>query len=204
MRVSKRRWWPLVAAVLLAGCFGGAQSGPRIELFRLDYQATAPGGSPLPYILRVPPMEVASAYDRDTMVYREGGYQLGSYFYYRWASNPGSMIAELLARDFSDSGLYRDVQTAVSVVRPDFQIKGTVEEIEERLAPHDCGAHLALRITLAANRGAADARIRFSKLYAADEETRCDDPRSLAESMSRVMARLSTEIQADVYAALRQ
>jgi len=190
-------------AVAQAGCFNLSQPAPRIEHFRLDYEAAAPQGAPLPYILRVPPMEVAAAYDRDPIVYREGEYRVGSYFYDRWASNPGNMAADLLARDFGRSGLYRDVQTAVSLVAPDYQIKGTVEEIEERIDAGRCSAHLALRITLAATRGAREERVRFARLYAADEPAPCDDPAALVAAMSAAMARISAEIQADVYAALR-
>lgn len=193
----------LVVVACLAGCVRLGQPAPRIEHFRLDYTATPPEGPPLPYILRVPPMEVAATYDRDPIVYREGEYRIGSYFYDRWASNPGNMIADLLARDLVRPGLYRDVQTAVSLVAPDFQVKGTVEEIEERIDGTSCSARLSLRVTLAGTRGAREERVRFSKLYSATEPAKCDDPDSLAQAMSAAMATLSGEIQADVYAALR-
>src|SRR6185436_4569965 len=117
---------------------------------------------PLPFVLRVPPMEVAATYDRDPIVYREGEYDIGSYFYYRWSSNPGNMVADLLARDMAASGLYRDVQTAVSVTSPDYQVKGTVEEIEETVGA-TCAAHLGERITLSATRGPREERVRLAK-----------------------------------------
>jgi ABC-type uncharacterized transport system auxiliary subunit len=200
--VKSTGWWVAVLGVGLAGCFSLKQPPLKIEQFRLEYAAEAPQGMPLPLILRVPSMEVAATYDRDPIVYREGDYSIGSYFYFRWASNPGNMIADLLARDLAASGLYRDVQTAVSMVSPDFQVKGTVEEIEELVASHDCSARLRLRITLAAARGPHAQRVRFSKLYAEGETCRCDDPASVAESMSRAMARISAAIQADVYSSL--
>lgn len=199
----KRTWWWLaVVGVCLAGCAPLRQPPLKIEQFRLEYSAEAPQGMPLPLIVRVAPMEVAATYDRDPIVYRESDYDIGSYFYFRWASNPGNMIADLLARDFAASGLYKDVQTAVSTLSPDYQVKGTVEEIEELVASHNCAARLRLRISLAATRGPHAERVRFSKLYAEDETCRCGDAGSVAESMSRAMARISAAIQADVYHSL--
>lgn len=190
-----------VVALTLAGCFGATKKPPPIRQYRLDYEATPPQGAALPYVLRVPPMEVAAAYDRDPIVYREGQYGIGSYFYSRWASNPGNLVADLLARDLAASGLYRDVQTAVSVVSPDYQIKGTVEQIEEIIAS-SCSARLSVRITLSATHGPREERIRLAKLYTADDSCRCDDAESIAAAMSKAMATISGEIQTDVYAAL--
>jgi len=198
-----RLWWLPVLAVVGVGC-AVVKRTTTIETYRLDYSATSPTGSPLPLIIRVPPMEVSPTYDRDPIVYREGEYTVGSYYYYRWSSNPGSMIADLLARDIAASGLYRDVQTAVSVTPPDYQLKGTVEEIEEHFMHTNCTAYLRLRITLSASRGAREERVRFTKLYAAEETCRCDDPQSIVESMSRGMASISAEIQADLYRNLAQ
>jgi len=193
--------WVAIAALLLAGCVTLSKPAPRIQQFRLDYTAAAPVGTPLPVVMRVLPMEVAPAYDRDAIVYRQRDYQVGSYFYYRWASNPGDMIADLLARDMAASGLYRDVQTAVSIVRPDYQLKGTVEEIEETINV-SCAAHLAIRLTLAATRGPVDDRILFSRLYAADEPCACNDATAVAAAMSQALARISAGVQSDVYRAI--
>lgn len=198
-----RGLWPAMIGLCVAGCFGASRVPPPIRQFRLTYEATAPQGAPLPYVLRVAPMEVSAAYDRDPIVYRESDYNIGSYFYFRWASNPGSMVADLLARDLASSGLYRDVQTAVSVVPPDYQIKGTVEEIEEVVSLASCSAHLTLRITLSATRGPREERVRLAKLYTADDPCRCDDPESIAASMSRAMAQISAAVQADIYAAIK-
>lgn len=199
MRGQRLLW---LAVLGMVGCVNLTKPAPRIHYYRLDYRAEVPAG-PLPYVLRVPPMEVAAAYDRDSIVYREGPWSIGSYFYHRWASNPGNMIAELLARDLADAGIYRDVQTSVSVVPPDFQVKGTVEVIEERIDGGRCSARLSLRVTLAASRGARDERVRFTRLYEADEPARCGNLASVAEAMSRGLAEISTRLQADVDEALR-
>ena len=202
MRISPRGLWVALLGLAAAGCFGASKPPSAIRQFRLSYEAAAPTGKPLPFVLRVPPMEVAAAYDRDPIVYREGEYGIGSYFYYRWASNPGNLVADLLARDFAASGLYKDVQTAVSVVSPDYQVKGTVEEIEETVGTATCTARLAVRITLSATRGPREERVRLAKLYTAEDPCRCDDPEAIAASMSRAMAQISAAVQADVYAAL--
>jgi uncharacterized lipoprotein YmbA len=85
----------------LSGCVRLSQPAPIIRDYRLEYAPPVITGAPLPAVLRVPDFSVAAIYDRAPIVYREGAYATGVYYYNRWSANPGEMIADLLVRDFA-------------------------------------------------------------------------------------------------------
>jgi ABC-type uncharacterized transport system auxiliary subunit len=192
----------LFTLVFLTGCIHLSQPPPQIHDYRLDYAAAVPVGTPLTVTLRVAPLGVAAVYDRETIVYRDDAYSTGRYFYHRWSSNPGDMIADLLARDLANSHLYGAVQQGPSPLPSDYQLGGEIEEIEERPATTACTAHLRLRILLARLRAGAIVPILLQTTYTADEPCPCNDARALAEAMSRGLSRTSAQLQQDVYDAI--
>ena len=185
--------------LLLAGCVHLSQPAPQIRDYRLDYAPPVPVGTPVSATLRVAPFGVAAVYDREAIVYRDDLYSTGRYFYHRWSSNPGDMVADLLARDLADSRLYRAVQQGPSPLPSDYQLSGEIEEIEERPATSACTAHLRLRITLARISAGAGVPTVLQSTYSADEPCPCNDARALAEAMSRGLAGISAQLQQQVY-----
>lgn len=192
----------LLTLVLLAGCVHLTQPAPQVHDYRLDYPAPSPGGTPLPVTVYVAPFGVASIYDREAIVYREDNYSTGRYYYHRWSSNPGDMIADLLARDLAAAHLYRAVQQRTEQVPNDYLLSGEVEEIEELPTPPACSAHLRLRVLLVRTRAGAGAPSLLQRTYTADDPCPCNDARALAEAMSRGLARTSAQLQHDVYDAI--
>jgi ABC-type uncharacterized transport system auxiliary subunit len=189
----------LVAACVVAGgCVRLSQPAPAVRDYRLDYPRPAISGTPLGVVLGVPRLRVAAVYDRESMVYREGAQSTGADFYNRWSANPGSMVADMLARDFAESGLYRAVQRNASSLPNDYQLSGEIEEIEERPASPACSAHLRLRVLLVHTGGAADP-VQLQRTYEADEPCPCNAPPALAVAMSQALQRVSEQLQRDVY-----
>ena len=184
----------------LSGCVHLSQPAPAIQDYRLAYTAPAITGAPLPVVLGVPALRVAAVYDRETMVYREGEYGTGTHYYSRWSANPGSMVADLLARDFADSGLYRAVERGLTLLPVDYQLTGEIEEIEERMTADGCSAYLRVRLLLVDARGGADA-VRLRKAYGGSEPCRCDAD-AVAAAMSRALERISSALQHDTYDAI--
>lgn len=193
----------LIASFAVAsGCITVAQPSPQIDDYRLDYPAPTLEAEAVPVVLSIPTMSVSAAYDREAIVYREDGYSIGRYFYHRWTSNPGSLIADLLERDFARSGHFRAVQSGRSPLRPDYQLLGIVEEIEERSADQGCIAHLALRFQLLRVAAGEGSPVVLQKAYAEDEPSACGEPHKLTEAMSHAMARIAAALQRDVYDAI--
>jgi ABC-type uncharacterized transport system auxiliary subunit len=194
----------LLACGLAAGCFGLSQPSPDIREYRLDYTPPAVTGRALPVTLRVPPLAVAAIYDRQPIVYRDDAYATGTYFYSRWSTNPGAMLADLLARDLAASGLYAAIQQGPSLLASDYQLSGGIEEIEERMSAASCTASLRLRVLLVRIRGSSAPPVLLQTTYAEQEPCRCNDVRDLARAMSSVLQRISAQLQQAVYEAIEK
>ncbi len=186
----------------VSGCVRLHVPAPVIRDYALDYAPPRIGGTPLPVVVRVAPLAVAAIYDREPIVYRDGTYTTGTYFDSRWSANPGSMLADLLARDFSDSGLYRAVERAPSVVSGDYQVGGEIEQIEERANGNGCAASLRLRMLVVRLQQGAGDPILLQRTYEGNEPCPCNQPNELVAAMSRGLATMSAQLQHDVHEAL--
>ncbi len=193
---------PLALVVVLAGCVRLHVPAPPIRDYRLDYASPQVDATALPVILRVAPFAVAAIYDREPIVYREGPYATGTYYDSRWSAGPGNMIADLLARDFSDSGVFRAVQGAPSLLAPDYQLGGDIEEIEEQTTASGCQAHLRMRVIVTRVRLSNADPVLLRQAYGGDQPCACNQPHELVAAMSQVMATISAQLQRDVDAAI--
>jgi len=191
----------LLAALAMQGCVRLHVAAPEIRDYRLDYSAPKIDGTPVPVVLRIAPLSVAAIYDRQAIVYRDGPYSTGTYFDSRWSASPGSMVSDLLARDFADSALYRDVQEGPSIAAADYLLTGMVEDIEERATDRSCSGHLRLRVAVTRLQPGANSVV-LQKSYDADEPTTCGQPTAVARAISQDLAKISAELQADVNRAL--
>lgn len=193
----------LAHMVLAAGCVRLRQPAPAIQDYRLDYPPRTVAGQALPLIVRFLPLRVAAIYDREAIVYRDGPYSTGTYAYSRWSANPGSIVGDLLARDLAASGLYRAVQYGPSVLASDYQLSGEIQEIDERIAPEGCAAHLQLHVLLLQMRSGHSDPVCLDRVYAGDDPCACNNPRALAEAMSRVLENISSQLQQQVHDSIR-
>jgi ABC-type uncharacterized transport system auxiliary subunit len=187
---------------LLAGCFSLSQPAPQLRDYRLDYPPPAVAGAPLSATIRVPPLGVTAIYDRLAIVHRADTYSTVPSFYDRWSTNPGSMVADLLARDLADSGVYRAVQQGPSPVPSDYQLTGEIEAIEERATDSGCAADLRLRVLLVRTRTMSNDPVILRATHAETESCPCHEAHALAQAMSRALRRLSERLQQQVYDAI--
>jgi ABC-type uncharacterized transport system auxiliary subunit len=195
----KLRLLVLLVATLASGCFRFSQPAPELHEYRLDYPTPHLSTAPLPVVLSIAPLTVTAAYDRETIVYRTDPYSFGRYFYHRWATNPGLMISDLLARDFTESGLLRAVQQGPTPVGSDYRLSGIVEEIEHRIGKDGCEAHLDLRLLLVRLRRAGAEPILLQQRFAGTEPSSCANVNEVPAAMSRVMQRLAEELLREVH-----
>jgi uncharacterized lipoprotein YmbA len=189
----------MAASAAFAGCVQLTRPAPHVQAYTLDYPAPAPAGKHLPVTLHVGPFGVAALYDRETIVYRETPVTTGTYFYHRWAANPGHMIADLLARDLADAEVYTAVYRTPALGGADYDVTGEVERLEEAPAAQGCVAALRLRITVARARSRASTGAVSQRAFAAEEPCTCADVPTVVEAMSRALATVSAQIDADLY-----
>lgn len=194
--------WLGMLALLLCGCLGSIKvPAPDMHDYRLDYPPPVVSGTPLPVVLQLARFRTAAAYAREAIVYRRGDYETGTYPYHRWVANPSSMIADLLARDFSASGLYRAVQQGASLLLADYELGADIDEIEERIATGGCTAHLSMRVLFFRTR-AVESPVLLREAYVVDEPCTATGPEALVGAMSRALQQISERVQRDVYEAI--
>jgi ABC-type uncharacterized transport system auxiliary subunit len=198
----KHRLSVLLLAAVVSGCFRFSQPAPDVHEYRLDYLAPRLSSAPLAVVLSIAPLTVTAAYDRETIVYRTDPYSFGRYFYHRWATNPGLMISDLLARDFTAAGFLRAVQQGPTPVGSDYRLSGIVEEIEHRLGEDGCEAHLHLRVLLIRLRRAGAEPVLLQQRFAGTEPCSCSDLSDVAAAMSRVTERLAGELVGRIYSLI--
>lgn len=201
--MMRRAWVVWVGWLpLLIGCASSFKiPAPDMHDYRLEYPPPAIGGAPLPVVLQLARFRSAAVYSRESIVYRQGDYATGTYPYHRWVANPASMIADLLARDFSASGLYRAVQQGASLLVADYELGADIEEIEERVAVGGCTAHLSMRVLLFRTR-VSDNPVMLRDAYVADEPCGTIGSEALVGAMSRALQQISERLQRDVHNAI--
>jgi ABC-type uncharacterized transport system auxiliary subunit len=189
----------LALLVCAAGCVT-SRPVPPTQQYRLDYVPPQADSEPLPVVVRVARFHAAEPYARNEIVYREGGHRIGSDVYHRWAADPASMVATLIARDLASSGGYRAVLHGPSPVRIDYEIEAEIEAIEEG-AGSPCTAHLEIRALLVRARASHDP-VLFQRPYEANEPCAAGEVGDLVEAMGRALASISAELRHDVHAAI--
>ena len=187
-----------------AGCLGLKVPAPEVREYRLDYPPPAISAQPLPVVVRIAPFGTAAAYDRAAIVYRADAYATGAHFYERWVAHPASMIADLLARDLASAGIYQAVQQGASTLPSDYDLNGRIEEIEERVTPNGCLAHLRLRVLLTHARARDSSGVVFQKTYEADEACAGNEAEQFVAAMSVALQTISLSLQRDVHDAILQ
>lgn len=192
-----------VALACLAGCVRLTVPTPHVHEYRIDYPPPQIDGPPLPVVLRIAPFRVAAAYAGDAIVYRSGDFETDSYVYHRWATNPGNMIADLLARDFAASGRYRAVQQGPSLLPSDYVLTATIEEIEERSVATGHSAHLRLRVLLFTSRAPSGEPV-WQRIYDVDQPCLGMGVSDFVAAMSRAVEGVSAQVQREVYEAIAE
>lgn len=203
MKLRRRLVLATITIAATTGCISLRQPAPEVRSYRLDYPPPILGGlRRLPVTLRIAPLSTNAVYDRLAIVYRDDPYSTGSYLADRWGASPGQMVADLLARDFASSGLYRAVQQGPSALVSDYQLGGQIEELEEREVAGICAAHARLRFLLLRTAVGPTPPVLLQTTYDDDEPCDCADVRAFVAAMSRAMARISERLQRDVHAAI--
>lgn len=190
----------LAGAVALAGC-SAMTSPPAVRSFGLDYPPPAAGGPATDATVRVVRFGIATLYDRLGFVYREPGNAIGVDPYNRWASDPASMVTDVLARDLAASRRYRAVLQQPSALVANYELSGEIETFEER-ATNGCAAVLRMRMVLTRLPERGQRVVVYDAVLEAEEPCRPGDPAAFAAAMSRALDRVSTELQAGVAAAV--
>ncbi len=195
----------LTLTLFFFSCINVKQPRSKIDFFTLEYKSPRIDDlSPLPYVIRMVRFDIAPEYDSNRIIYRDQSFKRNSYFYYKWQSNPESLITHFLCRDMRYSGLFLAVLPNDSKLQATHLLEGMVDEFFEWDMDESWKAVLSVTITLKAQDGLNTGKgILFQKSYHVTKPTEQRRPEALAEAMSHAMSELSRSIIEDIYSSLK-
>ena len=158
------RLWAAAALTLLSGCFWGKV--PETKYYVLDYVPTPPAErlqkGPYPFVLRMRDCNIAEAYRRSQIVYRQSAYQMQFYGLHLWAVDPDRMITDLAVKHLKAARLFENVTRMVENYVPDYYLSCDVQAVEEFDSKDQVYAHMAVEYSL---EDAKTNQIAWKKLY---------------------------------------
>jgi len=201
-----KRFGIILVTIALTSCISPTGSAPPVRQYVLEYPTpNAAGGGGIGELLKVEQFNAARLFAGPSMLYRKGPFRLDAYHEYSWRIAPAEMMADLLRRDLRHAGIFRAVLSPRDTEEARFILEGGVEEFLEVEEGRGRKARLVATLTLIdLSRQEVTERVVFQKTYQSEALFQAEGASGFAEAMSRAMTQLSTQVIADIDAALKQ
>ena len=118
----------LTAVLLAAGC----AKVPQTHFYTLEPPAMTAIGKTLPYDVEVARFRAAFRLGQDRLVYMPSPYHVDYYDFHRWAGYPADMVTSALISSLKHASVFRSVSAVRSGAKPDYILRGEIENLEER------------------------------------------------------------------------
>jgi ABC-type uncharacterized transport system auxiliary subunit len=187
MRILKANRLLAVAALLsvftFTGCLGGSTEPSRY--YTVSAESISVAGAASDTRVHVKKFTIDPAYQRSNIVYRESPYDFMFYDLDLWATRPEQMLTQVAGEYLVKSNLFKSVDLK-PMGKPDFELLGNVDAIEEIDEGSSQYAHLALQLTF--RKTGEDAPL-WEKRYDERQSMNKRDAHSAAESLSKLYAK---------------
>ncbi|MBN1757983.1 MAG: membrane integrity-associated transporter subunit PqiC [Chitinispirillaceae bacterium] len=201
---ARQKWLVLTTTGLLLPLLFGCVRMPVKQFYVLNYVPSAsrdrlnPGAYPCVFRLRE--FGVEEAYTKPQIVYRQSPFQLRYYVYRVWAVKPERMITDLFHKHLLTANLVSNVVRRFDEGhKPDYEINGMIEAIEEYDSDELWFAHLAIRINLTRIR---DGRLMYSRRFDQRKRVFTHEPEYVVREMSALMEYILSQVIHDFDAVL--
>jgi len=182
--------------VLLAAC----GKPPQRQYYMLNYEPAKiehrAVQNPYPAVIRVREFSIEEAYNRSQIVYRLSRYELRYYNFKSWAVKPTRMVTDLFFKHLNStqmvSGLVRRFDEGR---RPDYELTGFIEALEEFDSEDLLFAHVAIRLTLTR---LSDGAVVYSRLFDLRRRVYNRETHAIIREMSQIIEYIFTEAIADI------
>jgi ABC-type uncharacterized transport system auxiliary subunit len=119
-----------LAVLLLSGC-GKVRYPKYYTLALAPTLAPADNGGRTLGSLAVRTFETPAYLRQGRIVYRESSSEVGFYEYHRWVTDPGATVTTAIVGTLRSSGLFSQVNSEASHIKPDFLLRGQLERLDE-------------------------------------------------------------------------
>lgn len=207
-RVGFFRWLALLVLpgflMTADGCVNFSRPYQEVFYYHVDYSPPPVAGMRQEgMIVRLGSFNAAPSYQSLKIVYSTSTHRRKSYDYHHWVVSPSDMLAELLERDMTASGLYSAVVSIRSSLAPHYELEGTIEEIYEKDEGEAWYAVLSVRCAaFAYPESFGKKQILYQKVYRSSVRTVNKTPEGVVRAMSDAVKDLSRRIQEDLNAAI--
>ncbi len=191
----------LTSIGILTGCYFGKSNETKFYL--LDYIPTPPKEriekGPYPYMLRVRDCNIAEAYRRSQIVYRQSANQMQFYGYHLWAVDPDRMIGDLVIKHLKAARLFDNVTRTVENYVPEYLFGCDIQAIEEYDGKDTWYAHLALEYQL---EDAKTNQVIWKKLYDLRKTVAQQDPVYVVRELTFLLESINNRMTQEMDVAL--
>lgn len=173
----------LLSAFTLTGCLGGSTEPSRY--YTVSAESISVAGATSDARVHVKKFTIDPAYQRTNIVYRESPYDFMFYDLDLWATRPEQMLTQVAGEYLVKSNMFKSVDLK-PMGKPDFELLGNVDAIEEIDEGNSQEAHLALQLTF--RKVGEDAPL-WEKRYDERQSMNKRDAHSAAEALSKLYAK---------------
>ena len=173
----------LLSAFALTGCLGGSTEPSRY--YTISAESISTSGATSDARVLVKKFTIDPAYQRSNIVYRESPYDFMFYDLDLWATRPEQMLTQVTGEYLVKSNLFKSVDLK-PMGKPDFELLGNVDAIEEIDEGSSQYAHLAVQFTF--RKVGEDAPL-WEKRYDERQSMNKRDAHSAAEALSKLYAK---------------
>lgn len=191
-----------ISCAVLAGC----GNVPVKQFYILNYLPSSVRDrlhpSPYPYTIRLRELDIEEAYNRPQIVYRQSPFQLRYYVYQVWAVKPTRMITDLLHKHLVTANLVSSIIRRFDEgPKPDYELNGTIESLEEYDSEELWFAHMCLRLNLVRIK---DGKTIYTRRFDHRKKVFQHEPEFVIREMSALMEYIVTQAIHDIDVKLAQ
>lgn len=180
--------------------FAGCGSVPLKQYYTLNYQPSSHRehlcDSAYRCIIRLRDFNIEEAYDRPEIVYRQSPFQLQYDYYRAWAVKPSRMITDLVYKHLLTANLVTGIVRRYDEgPKPDFELSGMIEALDEYDSQELWFAHIALRMTLSR---ISDGDVFFEKRFDLRKRVYEHKPENVIRELSSLLELIMTQAVRDM------
>ena len=173
---------------------------PIKQFYMLNYipssQRERLNPAPYPVTIRLRDFGIEEAYNRPQIVYRQSPFQLQYYYYRVWAVKPSRMITDLVYKHLQSSGLVSSVIRRFDEgPRPEFELSGMIEALDEYDSDELWFAHIAMRINL---QRVSDGSSVYTRRFDLRKRVYEHKPENVIREMSSLMEFIMAQVVRDL------
>jgi ABC-type uncharacterized transport system auxiliary subunit len=140
---------------------------------------------PYPYTIRVKEFTIEEAYARPQLVYRKSPFELEYYYFRAWAVKPVRMVTDAVDKHIASTGIVSHVVRRFDEgEKPDYELSGHIEAIEEYDSENVWFAHLAIRMRLTRM---SDGRTLYMRRFDRRKQVFQHDPEYVIRELSHIL-----------------